>query len=76
MSFSMLEDESGDNSLRTVNPERVRRAQSLCLPRYSSLTFAREADTGRSLNTDLMTSAVFGLRVSKSWSKANLKRMV
>jgi len=76
MSISQLDEESGDSSFRVFNPESVRRAQSLCRERYSSLNWAREDDEGMSVNSDLIISADFGFTVSISLSIASLKRTI
>jgi len=68
--------ESGVSNFRTLKTDSVRLAQSLFLDRYSSLYWERFTDGGRSVNSDLMTSADFAGTPSMSLSRASLNLMV
>jgi hypothetical protein len=74
-SFWQLVALSGESNLRTFNADTVRRAQSLCLTRYSSLYCKRSTDAGSNVNSDLMISAALGASASEFSSMASLKRM-
>jgi len=75
-SFSILGAESGLNIFRTLSPDSVRRAQSLCLERYSSLYCARFTGVGKRVNSVLMTSADVRDNPLIFSSRASLNRMV